>query len=179
MRRHRRVPSHTGSETESRRGVIWIFDGTPGRAAQKAAEFGGKAFDTLDEALADPGIDAAVICTPTRSHCDLAVRALAAGKHVLCEKPMAVSADDARKMIAASEKANKKLMISHNQRRYHPHIKAKELLDRGRDRTAADLPHLPWHTGTGVCICGRYQQCVFQPCNERTRGYERRRLTQN
>ena len=57
-------PSHTGSETESRRGVIWIFDGTPGRAAQKAAEFGGKAFDTLDEALADPGIDAAVICTP-------------------------------------------------------------------------------------------------------------------
>lgn len=108
-----------------------FFDGTPGRAAQKAAEFGGKAFDTLDEALADPGIDAAVICTPTRSHCDLAVRALAAGKHVLCEKPMAVSADDARKMIAASEKANKKLMISHNQRRYHPHIKAKELLDRG------------------------------------------------
>jgi len=108
-----------------------FFDGTPGRAVEKAKEFGGKAFDSLDAALADPAVEAVVICTPTRSHCDLAVSALEAGKHVLCEKPMAVSAKDARKMIAASKKANKKLMISHNQRRYEPHIKAKELLDRG------------------------------------------------
>ena len=106
-------------------------DGAPGRAAAAAAQYGGRAFDSVEEALADPAIDAVVICTPTRSHCDLAVQALEAGKHVLCEKPMAASAEDARKMIAASKKSGKKLMISHNQRRYAPHIKAKELLDRG------------------------------------------------
>ena len=108
-----------------------FFDGAPGRAAATAEKFGGKAFDDLDTALADPAIDAVVICTPTRSHCDLSVKALEAGKHVLCEKPMAVSAEDARKMIAAAQKSGKKLMISHNQRRYDPHRKAKELLDRG------------------------------------------------
>lgn len=107
------------------------FDGAPGRAAECAARYGGKAFDTLDEALADPGVDAVVVCTATRSHCDLSVAALNAGKHVLCEKPMAANAADARKMIAAAQKAGKKLMVSHNQRRYDPHRKAKELLEKG------------------------------------------------
>lgn len=108
-----------------------FYDGAPGRAAQTAAAHGGKAFDTLEQALADPAIDAVVVCTPTRSHCELTVKALEAGKHVLCEKPMAVSAQDARSMIAAAEKAGKKLMVSHNQRRYDPHIKAKQLLESG------------------------------------------------
>lgn len=111
--------------------VYGFFDGAPGRAAATAEKYGGKAYGSLEEALADPAIDAAVVCTPTKSHCALTVQALEAGKHVLCEKPMAASAEDARMMIAASEKAGKKLMISHNQRRYEPHIKAKELLERG------------------------------------------------
>ena len=108
-----------------------FFDGVYERAAEKARECDGKAFSDLDEALSDENIDAVVICTPTRSHCDIAVKALEAGKHVLCEKPMAVSASDALKMINASKEAGKKLMISHNQRRYDPHIKAKELIDSG------------------------------------------------
>ena len=108
-----------------------FIDGAPGRAAAKAEECGGKVFDSLEEALKDPAIDAVIVCTPARSHCDISVAALKAGKHVLCEKPMAVSAEDAKKMIAASKESGAKLMISHNQRRYDPHIKAKELLEAG------------------------------------------------
>ena len=111
--------------------VYGFFDGMPGRAAAAAAKYGGKAYESLAEALADPATGAAVICTPARSHCELAIKAMEAGKHVLCEKPMAANADDARAMIEASRRTGRKLMISHNQRRYAPHIKAKELLEKG------------------------------------------------
>lgn len=108
-----------------------FVDGVAERAAQKAKECGGKVFASLEEGLADPNVDAVIVCTPARSHCAITVAALKAGKHVLCEKPMAVSAEDAKAMIAAAEESGKKLMISHNQRRYDPHIKAKELLEAG------------------------------------------------
>ncbi len=111
--------------------VYGFFDGAPGRAAQAAEKYGGKAYETLEAALSDPMIDAVVICTPTRSHCNLTIQALTAGKHVLCEKPMAANAADARQMVAAAQASGKKLMVSHNQRRYDPHIKAKELLEKG------------------------------------------------
>lgn len=111
--------------------VYGFFDGMPGRAAAAASKYGGKAYESLAEALSDPATGAAVICTPARSHCELAIKAMEAGKHVLCEKPMAANADDARAMIEASRRTGRKLMISHNQRRYAPHIKAKELLEKG------------------------------------------------
>ena len=101
------------------------------RAREYAEKHGGKAYETYDELLADPEIDAVVVCTAARSHCEMTVRALQAGKHVLCEKPMAVSAEDAIAMNEAAAASGKKLMISHNQRRYDPHIKAKELMEAG------------------------------------------------
>lgn len=111
--------------------VYGFFDGMAGRAEEYAQKYGGKAYASLEEMLADPAIDAVDVCTATRSHCELTVKALEAGKHVLCEKPMAASAADARAMIAAAGKSGKKLMISHNQRFYEPHRKAKELLEAG------------------------------------------------
>src|SRR5512138_3231308 len=57
------------------------------------------------EILADPDIDAVVIATPAVTHARLAERALAAGKHVLVEKPLALSGADARAVVAASERA--------------------------------------------------------------------------
>ena len=108
-----------------------FVDGVMQRAERYAEECGGTAFASVEEALKDNAIDAVVVCTPARSHKDITIKALQAGKHVLCEKPMAVSADDARAMIAAERESGKKLMISHNQRRYEPHIKAKELIEKG------------------------------------------------
>lgn len=104
---------------------------TYARAGALADKYGGKAFKTVEELLAAPEIHAVVICTPARSHRELTVKALEAGKHVLCEKPMAACAEDALAMTEAAARYEKKLMISHNQRRYEPHKKAKELLDRG------------------------------------------------
>ncbi len=62
------------------------------------------------EMLADPTIDVIDICTPTHTHRELAIQALQAGKHVLCEKPMARSSDDARAMADAAKAAQRILM---------------------------------------------------------------------
>lgn len=56
-------------------------------------------YTDLDEMLQRADIDAVIICTSDTSHCDIAVRAMRAGKDVLCEKPMALDVDDCRKMV--------------------------------------------------------------------------------
>ena len=76
-------------------------------------------------------IDAVVICTPDQLHREMTVAALEAGKHVLCEKPMALTREDCAAMVAAGKKSDKKLMIGQICR-YTPGFKlAKELIDRG------------------------------------------------
>ena len=75
------------------------------RAKEYAAKYGGTAYENYDTMLAEAPVDAVVVCTAARSHCEMTVKALLAGKHVLCEKPMAISAEDAREMIAASERS--------------------------------------------------------------------------
>ena len=75
-----------------------------------------KAFLDYHEMLADPELDAVSICLPTALHAQATIDALNAGKHVLCEKPMALNAAEARAMKEAADKSGKKLMISQNQR---------------------------------------------------------------
>jgi predicted dehydrogenase len=65
------------------------------------------------ELLSDPQIDAVAIATPADSHCDLALAALDAGKHVLVEKPMALASGDAMTMIAAARRRNRVLLVDH------------------------------------------------------------------
>jgi predicted dehydrogenase len=91
------------------------------RAEQAAKEFGTKTkvYTDYREMLKDESIDVIHIATPNMTHRELTVTALEAGKHVLCEKPMAVLAEDAKAMLAAAKKAGKKLTIGH-QWRYRP-----------------------------------------------------------
>ena len=56
-------------------------------------------YEKLDDLLADPKIDMVDICLPPNAHADVAIAALRAGKHVFCEKPIALSAADARRMV--------------------------------------------------------------------------------
>ncbi|MCE9544102.1 MAG: Gfo/Idh/MocA family oxidoreductase [Planctomycetia bacterium] len=70
-------------------------------------------YSELDEMLADPKIDLVDICLPPAWHADVAVKALAAGKHVFCEKPIALTAVDAQRMVRAAAKAKRLLMIGH------------------------------------------------------------------
>lgn len=97
-----------------------------------AARFGAQgAYDSLDEMLADPELDAVYIATPNNVHAAQAVLAAKAGKHVLCEKPMATSVADAEQMIAACETNKVKLGVVF-QHRYHPaHFRAREIVAAG------------------------------------------------
>lgn len=74
---------------------------------------GVKTYASVDELLADPDIDLIDVCTVTDQHAELAQKALRAGKHVLVEKPIALSTTDADAMVAASRAAGKLLMVAH------------------------------------------------------------------
>lgn len=107
-----------------------FFDVVPGRAAEFAQRFGGTAFDTMEDMLASD-IDAVSVCVANAFHASAAIQALKAGKHVLCEKPMAMDLADCEEMVAQAKAAGKFLMIGQNQRLARAHVKAKEILDSG------------------------------------------------
>ncbi|MCI8550496.1 MAG: Gfo/Idh/MocA family oxidoreductase [Lachnospiraceae bacterium] len=108
-----------------------FFNRTREKAERFAKKYGGKVYGSLEEVLQDQMVDAILVATSEGSHWEISVAGLEAGKHVLCEKPMASSPEQCRAMIAAEEKSGKKLMINHNQRLYAPHIKAKQLIQEG------------------------------------------------
>ncbi len=81
--------------------------------------------------LADPTVDVVSICLPHNLHHLYAMLALAAGKHVLVEKPLALSVDECDDLIAAAGRQGVALGVSHNQLFYPPHVRAKELIDDG------------------------------------------------
>ena len=107
------------------------YDLNTQRAQEMAAQYGGKVYESYFDLLNDPSIDAVSICVENRSHAEITTYALYAGKHVLCEKPMAVTLAECESMVAAAERNGKHLMIGHNMRFDPVHRKAKELLDGG------------------------------------------------
>ena len=74
---------------------------------------GIKQYAELDEMLADPTLDVIDVCLPSSWHADVTVKALKAGKHVLCEKPIALKPADAKRMVDAAAAADRLLMIGH------------------------------------------------------------------
>jgi len=80
-----------------------------------------RATKVFDDLLNDPSVHAIDICAPTAGHRDLAIAALEAGKHVLCEKPLSNSLDACRRMVEAAQKSGKTLATGFNHR-YFPAI---------------------------------------------------------
>ncbi len=111
--------------------IVAFADRVPERAAWCVKKYGGKAYDKWEDVVALKDVDAISVCTSNFAHASISIAASGAGKHVLCEKPMATSADEANAMIAASQKAGKFLMIGHNQRLAPLHQKAKQILQSG------------------------------------------------
>jgi predicted dehydrogenase len=106
---------------------------TPELAAKKAAEF-GFAKPTADwRALVDdPAVDVVSVTTPNQFHAEMAIAALAAGKHVWCEKPMAPKFADAERMAAAAQRSGKAAILGYNYIQ-NPAIRyIRKLLDEGR-----------------------------------------------
>ncbi len=100
------------------------------RATELATKYGANAVATVEELL-QSGVDVVSVCTPTPTHADVAIAAMNAGKHVLCEKPLARSLEQADAMIAAAHANNVKFMVGHVSRYEVDHRRSKELLERG------------------------------------------------
>jgi len=112
--------------------VVAVCDPVEGRADAAARAWGAtSAFTDLDTMLADPSIDAVEILTPTHLHHDHVLAALAAGKHVSCQKPLANTIDEARAMAAAADQAGLILRVSECYRHYPPLEQAKRLIAEG------------------------------------------------
>ena len=85
-------------------------------AAKKYGTPDAKVYEDYKELLKDESIDVVHVCTPNRSHSFITVDALEAGKHVMCEKPMAINSVEAKKMLDAAERTGKKLTIGYQNR---------------------------------------------------------------
>lgn len=111
--------------------LVALADPMAERVAELSAKYGAKGYTDYKEMLKDPNVDAVVVAGPNSLHAQQSIEALQAGKHVLCEKPMATTREDAKAMIDAAKKAGKFLMIGLNQRLMPPHVKAKKILQSG------------------------------------------------
>jgi UDP-N-acetylglucosamine 3-dehydrogenase len=111
--------------------LIGFYNRTIAKAEAFQKKYGGKVYRTLEEIWDDGTVDAVIVATNEQSHSPITIAALEAGKHVLCEKPMADSVAEAERMQQVAEKTGKKLMIIHNQRLYPAHQLLKKVLAEG------------------------------------------------
>ena len=124
----RHIPEYTANpDTE----VYGFYDLNLARAEELAKKYGGKAYASYEELLADPEIEAVSVCVANHAHAEISIAALKAGKHVLCEKPMAITLEECEAMVAAAKESGKYLMIGQNQRLAKAHMKARELIHQG------------------------------------------------
>lgn len=97
--------------------VVAVCDAAPGRAEQVAAQFGiARHFTDYAELVQEPDIDAVHVCAPNFLHAPITLAALRAGKHVLCEKPLATSAAAAWEMAETARQMKRTLMVGFNNR---------------------------------------------------------------
>ncbi len=109
-----------------------VCDVVESRAKEMAEEYHCKAFTDYRDLVQDPNLDAVIVAATNTTHAEMTIAALKAGKHVMCEKPMATTLADAQAMITAARESGKQLMIAHNQRMEPANIKAREILQSGR-----------------------------------------------
>jgi 1,5-anhydro-D-fructose reductase (1,5-anhydro-D-mannitol-forming) len=121
------------------------------RDPAKAAPYDTRVFGTLDDALADPEVNAVYVGTPVFLHGPQTVQSLRAGKHVLCEKPMAMNEAEARWMLQAAEESGKTLGVAYYRRCYPKVQRAKQLLASGAigQPVVAEFTNHMWFDGTG------------------------------
>ncbi len=109
-----------------------VLTGFVTRDAAKAKAYPGtKCWPTMEEAVADAQVDAVYIALPVALHASAAKTALRAGKHVLCEKPMAIDYAQAEQMVAEGQASGRLFGVSYYRRLYPKLVRAKQLIQQG------------------------------------------------
>ncbi|HEX4373092.1 MAG TPA: Gfo/Idh/MocA family oxidoreductase [Puia sp.] len=112
--------------------LVAVCDVIADKAEALEKKYNADAYTNIDELLKNAGAHVISICTPNGLHAEQSIKALNAGFHVLCEKPMAINSKDCRDMISAAKKANKHLFIV-KQNRFNPPVAAvKKIVDEGK-----------------------------------------------
>ncbi|SDM60999.1 Gfo/Idh/MocA family protein [Bacillus sp. OK048] len=125
---HRHLPEYQGNLNVE---LVAVCDINKERALEVAEKYGVLSYTDYQDLLDSGEVEAVSVCTPNYLHAPISIAALKAGIHVLCEKPMATSKEEAEAMIAAANDSDKKLMIGHNQRFVSSHQKARKLIQSG------------------------------------------------
>lgn len=126
--RHRHLPEYAANPNVE---LVAVCDNNAERALEIGEKYGVPSYTSFVELLRNAGVDAVSVCTPNYLHAPISNAALLAGVHVLCEKPMATSEEEAKSMIETAKNSGKKLMIAHNQRFVASHQKARQLIQSG------------------------------------------------
>lgn len=114
-------------ESCTRAKLVGVISGTPGKVKEWQSKYNIPDkncynYETFDQVKNNPDIDAIYVITPNALHHDQVIRVAKAGKHAICEKPMALNTKEAEEMIAAFKKANVKLLVG-----YRMHFEPKTL----------------------------------------------------
>ena len=114
--------------------LVAFCDLVPERAEKAAEEYGvpgAKVFTDYKDLVALPELDVIHVLTPNKSHAPISIAAMEAGKHVMCEKPMAKTAADAKAMVDTARKTGKKLTIGYQSRHRSDCVYLKKLIEEG------------------------------------------------
>lgn len=138
-------------QSESRSRLYGLVTRDAAKALPYATSDNARIWPTLEEALADAAVDAVYVGTPVFLHAPQTIQSLRAGKHVLCEKPMAMNEAEASTMLQAAEKSGRTLGVAYYRRSYPKVQRAKELLAAGAigKPVLAELSCHAWFDGEG------------------------------
>ena len=125
---HRHIPEYLANQNVE---LVAVCDINEERVNEIAEKYEVEAYTNYEELVSSGIVDVVSVCTPNYLHAPISIAALNAGLHVLCEKPMATSKQEAEAMIAAAKESGKKLMIAHNQRFVPSHQRARQLIASG------------------------------------------------
>ena len=113
--------------------LVAVADPAPGAAAKLADALGADAsYTDVAEMISHPGLDAVIIATPARFHTNILVQAAEAGKAIFCEKPMALTLEDADRGIAAAKAAGVPLQVGFNRRWDQAFFEGRATIDAGK-----------------------------------------------
>ena len=129
------------------------------RDPAKAERYGVRTWQSLGAAFEDPAVDAVYVATPVFLHAPQTIQSLRAGKHVICEKPMAMNEAEARTMLQAAQQSGKLFGVAYYRRCYPKVQRARQLLQEGAigKPVLAELTNHMWFDGSG------HREWLFDP----------------